>query len=136
MSPELVKLEKEPVPPVIVAALTVPVKVGFASGALASRAACSPLVRAMVKLLFGTVTVPEAEKFAQLRVPVKVGFALFAFRLRAVWVAVLMGLFKSLVLSTSPRPTSDFVILLSGVGLIQQPVGACTAPLGVKVSPA
>ena len=40
----------------------------------------------------------------------KLLLATSSLRFNAVWVAVLIGLFKSLVLSTFPRPTSPFTI--------------------------
>ena len=44
-----------------------------------------------------------------LGVPVNVGLAKGAFAFNAVWVAVEIGLFASLVLSTFPNPTCAFV---------------------------
>ena len=47
------------------------------------------------------------------KLPVNVGEAILAFKFNADWVAVETGLFASVVLSTLPRPTIDFVIPLT-----------------------
>ena len=68
-SPEDLSEVKLPVPPVIDANERVPVNVGFANGAFASSEDWSADTLAMVRALFGTVTVPLAVRFAHVRVP-------------------------------------------------------------------
>ena len=72
--------------------------------ALASIAACSPEVRAMVSELFGIVTVPVAVRFVQEIAPEKAAPVRAARAAMALACAVETGLLASEVLSTLPSP--------------------------------
>ena len=126
---------KLPVPPVHEAHERVPVKVGLANGAFASSDDWREETFAMVKALFGTVTVPVAVRFAHVKVPVNVGDALFDFRSSAVCVAVDIGLSRSDVLSTFSSPNCVTVIPRSVPAYMNAPEGLCIPIDGVNVSP-
>ena len=89
---------------------TVPVKVGLASGAFASRAAnCAVDTGLPASLVLSTLPRPTIDLLMPPTVPVKVGLASGAFASRAANCAVDTGLPASLVLSTLPRPTIDLL---------------------------
>jgi hypothetical protein len=80
-----------------------PVKSAFVAFAVV----IAPVTNAVVAIC--SVLIPAVAVGAN-GVPVKVGESKGAFRPNAVWAAVETGLFASLVLSTSERPTIVFVI--------------------------
>jgi hypothetical protein len=112
-SPEDLSEVKLPVPPVRLANRRLPVNVGLANGALASRELCRLDTLAMVRALFGIDTVPMAVRLSIETVPRKAGDCMGAFKSNACWVRADIGLLTSEVSSTFPRPTSDLVTLES-----------------------
>ena len=86
---------------------TIPVKVGLAIGAFASRAFCVAVEMGFeASVVLSTLPRPTAALDTPATMPVKVGLAIGAFASRAFCVVVEMGFEASVVLSTLPRPTA------------------------------
>ena len=95
----------------VAGAVTVPVKVGDASGALKSSAVCWEVDTGLLaSLVLSKLPSPTIVLVIPDTVPVNVGEAKLAFRSNAVCCAVETGLLTSLVLSTFERPTIVWVI--------------------------
>ena len=86
-------------------------KVGLASGALASSAVCVKVEMGLPRSeVLSTLPKPTIALVIPVTVPVKVGLARGALALSAVCVKVGVGLLASVVLSTLPRPTIALVM--------------------------